>query len=246
MIPSHTRSFLVASLFVVAIGAHGVALAQPPAAPMAAITGTRLDLVATGEVTRVPDVATVAAGIVTQAPTAIAAMAANADRMAAAIAAVRRAGIADRDIRTASINLQPQYRYENNMPPVLTGYQATNQLSLRLRDVKRAGAILDTLVGQGINQISGPDFSVDKPETALDEARGRAVATARARAELYARAAGLMVARILSISESEANFAPPPRPVMMMARAEKMSADTSVEPGEQRLGVTVSVSFELK
>lgn len=190
--------------------------------------------------------ATIVAGIVTQAPNAAAAMSANAERMAAAVAAARRAGIAERDIRTASIGLQPQYRYANDAPAVLTGYQASNQLSLRLRDVKRAGAIVDALVAAGINQISGPDFSIDRPEAALDEARGRAVAAARARAELYARATGLTVARILSIGEGVTSQPPVARPMMTMARAEKLTADTAIEPGEERLAVTVAVSFELR
>lgn len=225
----------------------GPALAQPPLpAPMAPIAGTRLDVTAEGQVTRAPDLATIGAGVVTQAPTAQAAMADNARRMAAAIAALRKAGIEERDIRTASLSLQPQYRYGENRAPTLTGYQASNQLSVRFRDVTRAGPILDALVAQGINQISGPDFSVDKPEAALDEARTRAITAARARADLYAKAAGLRVARILSITE-EGSGRPPAPPVMMMARAASPeAADTAVAPGEQTLSVTVSVSFELR
>lgn len=222
------------------------AVAQPNGQPpLPAITGTRLDVTAEGDVTRVPDLATISAGVVTQAKTAAQAMADNAAKMAAASAALRRAGVADRDIATASISLQPQYRYGENQPPVLTGYRASNQLSVRFRDVKRAGAILDALVAEGINQINGPDFSIDQPEAALDEARVKAMQAARARAEVYARAAGLRVGRIVSISES-GGYAPPPRPMMMqMARAQKSEADTAIEPGEQKLTVSVSVTFEL-
>lgn len=222
------------------------AAAQIPAVtPMPVISGTRLDIVAEGEVTRTPDIATISAGVVTQAASASVAMSENAQRMSAAVAALKKAGIADRDIQTASINLNPQYRYGENMPPVLTGYQASNQVSVRFRDIKRAGAILDALVAVGANQINGPSFSVDKPEGALDEARTAAIAKARARADLYARAAGLSVKRILSISESGGGYTPPMPPMVMM-RAQEKSADTSVEAGEQRLSVTVSVSFELQ
>lgn len=227
--------------------------AQPAAAqalagaPMPALQGTRLDVVAEGEVTRAPDVATIGAGVVTQAATAAAAMAENATRMAATVAALRRAGIADRDIQTSAINLSPQYRYGENVPPVITGYQAGNQVNVRFRDVKRAGAILDTLVAQGANQINGPTLAVDRPEAALDEARAAAIATARARAALYARAAGLSVKRILSISESGGFAAPSaPMPIMVTARKRGEMADTAIEGGEQRLAVTVSVSFELQ
>lgn len=233
--------------FLLAVISPAAALAQGAAmTPVPVIQSTRLDIMAEGEVTRAPDVATIGAGVVTQAATAGDAMAQNATRMAAAVAALRKAGVADRDIQTSEINLSPQYRYGENVPPVITGYQASNQVSVRFRDVKKAGAILDTLVAQGANQINGPSFSVDKPETALDEARTSAIAKARARAELYAKAAGLTVKRILSISEG-GDGAPPPRPMPMMAMARaKGTADSSIEAGEQKLAVTVSVTFELQ
>lgn len=187
----------------------------------------------------------ISAGVVTQALTASAAMQENASRMSATVAALKAAGVADRDIQTASLSLSPQYRYAENKAPEITGYQASNQVSVRFRDIKRAGRILDTLVAQGANQINGPVFSVEKADAAIDEARVAAIKTARARADLYAQAAGLRVKRIVSISESQ-GYAPPPYPMpVMMARAEK-AADTAIEPGEQKLSVNVSVSFELE
>jgi uncharacterized protein YggE len=222
----------------------GLAFAAPARADPPALAGTRLDISATGEVTRLPDIATLSAGVVTQAASAAAAMADNARRMAAATAALRKAGIADKDIRTATLSLQPQYRYADNQPPVITGYQASNQLSVTFHDVTKAGAILDTLVGQGVNQISGPDFAIEHPEAALDEARTQAIGTAQTRAQLYAKAAGLSVKRIVSISESSAEAGLPPRPMMMMARAK--SADTELAPGDQKLSVSVQVTFELQ
>ncbi|ARS28205.1 SIMPL domain-containing protein [Sphingomonas sp. KC8] len=231
-----------AALAGTAAGAQAQTL---PATPVPVIQGTRLDIVADGAVTRVPDVATISAGVVSQAATAGAAMADNAKRMAGVVAALKKAGVADRDIQTSVLNLNPQYRYGENMPPVITGYQASNQVSVRFRDVKRSGAILDALVAQGANQINGPSFSVDQPEAALDEARTAAIRTARSRATLYAAAAGLKVKRILAISEQGGNYQPPmPMPVMAM-RAEK-AADTAVEAGEQKLSVSVTVSFELE
>lgn len=217
-------------------------LAAPEDVHAMPATGTRLDIVATGTVHRVPDVATIGAGVVTQAAQAGTALADNARRMTATIAALRRAGVADRDIQTASIGLSPQYRYVDNQPPVLNGYQASNQLTVRLRDLAGAGKVLDALVAAGANQLNGPNLSIDRPEAALDEARGQALATARARAELYARAAGLRVARIVRITES-ADASAPIRPMMMMARAK--TADTPIESGEQELSVSLSVTFEL-
>lgn len=206
--------------------------------------GTVLEIAAEGVSSRVPDLAVIQAGVVTQAASASAAMAENSRRMAAVLAALRAAGIAERDLQTASISLSPQYRYENNQPPLLTGYQASNQVSVRFRDVAKSGAILDTLVKQGANNISGPNLTVDKPEAALDEARTDAVAKARARATLYAQAAGLKVDRILAISESGAM--PAPVPMMAGFRAKAEAADTQIVAGEQQLSVTLSVRFLLK
>ncbi|HWL48198.1 MAG TPA: SIMPL domain-containing protein [Sphingomonadaceae bacterium] len=217
------------------------ALAQEPAPPK----GTQLDLSVEGEVTRAPDIVTIAAGVVTQAATANAAMSQNAMRMASTIAALRAAGVADRDIQTSAINLSPRYRYADNQPPTITGYQASNRVSVKFRDIKRAGAVLDALVAAGANQIDGPNFAVENADAALDEARHQAVAKARARAELYANAAGLGVKRIIAIRESGGGYQPPrPMPMMAMARAEK--ADTVIEPGEQKLSVSLAVSFELE
>jgi uncharacterized protein YggE len=206
------------------------------------IAGTELDVSATGTSTRAPDIATISAGVVTQAAKAGDAMAANAKAMTATIAALKHAGVADRDIQTQSINLQPQYRYGDNQPPVLTGYQASNRVSVRIRDLAGAGGVIDALVSAGANQIDGPTLAVEHPEAALDEARAKALATARTRADLYAKAAGLTVKRIVRISESESG-GPIVRPMAMMARAKADS--TPVEAGEQELTVNLSVVFEL-
>ncbi|TZG28662.1 SIMPL domain-containing protein [Sphingomonas montanisoli] len=230
------------TILMAAAAMPAMASAQEPVAP--AIQGTRLDIVATGEVSATPDLASIGAGVVTQAPTAAAAMAENAQRMAATVAALKKAGVADRDIQTSSIGLQPQYKYADNQPPVITGYQASNQLTIRFRDVKRAGTILDALVAAGANQINGPNLSVDHPEALIDQARVKAIAQAKARAELYAKAAGLGVKRIVSISEG--SFEPTPRPMPMMAMRAEKAADTSIEPGQQSLSISISVTFELQ
>jgi uncharacterized protein YggE len=209
------------------------------------ITGTRLDISATGEVARVPDIAVISTGVVTRAATATAAIQQNATRMERVRAALRRAGIEDRDIQTSSINLNPEYVYVERQPPRLTGYTASNQVSVRFRDIRKTGEILDALVAEGANQINGPSLTIDKPEQALDEARLKALANGRARAELYARALGMRVTRLLSVSESGGYAAPPP---IMYARAEGMSADasTKIDPGEQKVQVSVAMSFELQ
>jgi uncharacterized protein YggE len=227
-----------------------IAVAALPAAAQQAVQpvlldGTLLDVSAMGTSTRVPDLAVIQAGVVTQAATAAQAMQQNNAQMTKVLAALRNAGIAERDIQTATINLSPQYRYVQNEAPVITGYQASNQVSIRFRDVARSGTILDTLVREGANDISGPNLTVDKPEGALDEARVDAVKKARARAELYAQAAGLKVERILAISESGA-LPPSPMPVMLRANAGMVADKMEVVAGERELNVTVSVRFLLK
>lgn len=236
---------MVASVLALA----GIALALDPAVAQVAATpapdGTVLDVTAEGRTTRVPDIATIRAGVVSQGATAAAALSDNAGRMAKILDALKRAGIAARDTRTASIGLSPQYRYVDNQPPVITGYQATNSVSIRFRDISKAGAILDALVGQGANQIDGPSLSIGQPDAALDEARIDAVKTARARAELYAKAAGLSVARIVSIAESGQNDGSTPQP-MMFGRVMKAEASTPISAGEAEVTVTVNVRFQLK
>ena len=210
------------------------------------IAGTRLDINVTGEVTRVPDVAVISAGVVSRAPTATAALQDTADRMTRVLAALKRAGVEDRDIQTSNINLNAEYRYPQNQAPQLVGYTASNSVTIRFRDIRSSGKILDALVAQGANQINGPNLMVDKPEAALDEARAKAIAIGRARAELYARSLGLRVVRVVSVNESGGYYAPPPvpPPVAMMARAERDS--TPVQPGEQKLQVSVGMTFELQ
>ena len=239
------RNALIGAL---ALGA--LAWTAPAAAQQASITqtiaGTRLDVNATGEVTRVPDVAIISAGVVSRAATATAALQDSANRMSQVLAALKRAGVEQRDIQTSTVSLNPEYRYPENQSPQLTGYSANNQLTIRFRDIRNSGKILDALVAEGANQINGPNLTIDKPEAALDEARANAIAAGRARAELYARSLGLRVARVVAVSESGGYAVPPPAPPPppMMARME--AASTSIQPGEQKLQVSVSMTFELQ
>lgn len=234
---------LIAAL---ALGAAGIpATVSAQAAPqLPAMAGTRIDINATGESRRVPDVAIISAGVVTRAFTATAALQDNATRMERVLAALKRAGVAERDIQTSSINLNPDYRYDNNQPPKLTGYQASNQVSVRFRDIRNSGKILDALVAEGANQINGPNLTIDQPEAARDEARLQALSNGRARADLYARALGKRVVRLVAVSET-GGYAQPPVPMLergMVAQA----ADTKIVPGEQAVQVNLTMVFELQ
>lgn len=229
-----------------AVSLASPATAQPSPAVAQAIAGTRLDITATGEATRVPDIATISAGVITRAATARAALEQNAARMERVRAALKRAGIADRDIQTSNISLNPEYHYVQDQPPKLTGYTASNQVSVRFRDIAKSGDILDALVAEGANSINGPSLTIDKPEEALDEARTKALGIGRARAEIYARALGMRIVRLVSVSESGGSYpVPPPMPVMMEARAQGNYA-TKIDPGEQKVSVTLGMTFELQ
>ena len=231
-----------------ALAAALTALAVPAAAQAPLLPNvTILTVAAEGRVERTPDVADLSAGVVTQARTASEALRLNAQRMTSVIAALKRAGIADRDIQTSGLNLNPQYLYRENQPPQLTGYQVMNNVSVRVRDIDNMGRTIDALVAEGANQINGPTFRLDKPDAALDEARVAALAKARARADLYAKAAGMSIRRIAAISEASA-MAPPPYP-MPVARMESMAAkdaSTPIAPGEVEASITLNVTFELQ
>lgn len=237
---------ILAALMLGVASLPGAAAAQSVPVIGQTIAGTRLDVSAMGEATRVPDIAIVSAGVVTRAATARAALEQNAARMERVRAALKRAGIGDRDIQTSNISLNPEYRYVQDQPPRLVGYTASNQVNVRFRDIAKTGDILDALVAEGANQINGPNLTIDKPEEAQDEARTKALGVGRARAELYARALGMRVVRLLSVSESGGGYpVPPPMPVMMEARAQAGNA-TKIDPGEQKVQVTLSMVFELQ
>lgn len=239
-----SRSLLALSL---ALGAP-VMTSCAQSAPGQAVPadGTLLSVSAEAEARRVPDVATISAGVVTQAVDGNAAMRQNAEQMDKVMAAIRAAGIADKDIQTSGINLFPQYRHAENEAPKITGYQASNTVSVKVRDLPKLGKVLDALAAQGANQINGPSFEIDQPEPVRDEARLAALKKAQARAETYAKALDLRVRRIVSISEGGSGGPRPPMPMMMRAQAaDGFAKETSVSPGETSLSVSLDVVFEL-
>lgn len=259
------KKLVIAALLAASPAAlHAQAATQPQVVlgPSSAI----LSITAEGQSRRTPDIAMFSAGVVTQAATASEAMSDNSRRMDQVVAALRSAGIAERDIQTSAINLSPRYSNperdaqirarETRQPyippedtaPRIVGYEARNTVQVRVRNLANMGRVIDTLVRVGANEVNGPNFTLDDQRLALDEARTEAITEGRQRAELYARASGLRVARILSISEgggyhpvqqifvtgARAGGAPPPPP-----------PPTPVAPGELTLGVSVSMQFEL-
>jgi len=236
------KNMMMALALGAAVLPAAAAAASAQVAPM--VTGTRLEISATGEATRVPDLAIISAGVSTRQSTASAAIQENATRMERVLAALKKAGIADRDVQTSSINLNPEYRYQDNQAPQLVGYTASNQVSIRFRDIRNSGKILDALVAEGANQINGPSLTIDKQDEALDEARAKAIANGQARAEFYARALGKRVVRLVSVSEGGGVSVL--QSVPMVAGRSFAAADTKIVPGEQNLSVTLSMVFDVQ
>ncbi len=208
---------------------------------------TTLSISAMGEVQREPDIAFIMAGVQSEAKTAVAAMQANAAAMNGVFTALEKADVAKKDMQTSNFSLQPRYDYANrvnNGPPRLVGYTAANQLSIKVRDLDKLGETMDALVAAGGNTFSGLRFALDDDRAAKDEARAIAMREAIMRAELYAKASGYSVARIVTISES-GNYTPQP---MAMARfeAKGMADSTPIASGEVGYSMTVNVVFELR
>lgn len=236
------RHPFAALLAAVALSAP-VAAARAQATPTVPADATLLSVSSQAEARRAPDIATISAGVVTQAADGNSAMRQNAEQMTRVLAAVKAAGVADKDVQTSGINLNPQYRYAENQPPAITGYQASNMVTVKLRDVSKMGKVLDALVASGANQINGPSFGIDDPEPLYDQARREALRQAQARAATYAESLGLRVRRIVSISEGGGGM---PVPMMRMAVAEaRMSDSTPVAAGESTVSVQLAVVFEL-
>jgi len=160
------------------------------------------------------------------------------------IAALRAWGVPDKDIQTSGLSLEAQYTYQQNQPPVLNGYQASNEVAITVEDLPRLGAVLDAAVAAGANQINSVGFDVKDPTAADDAARLAAVKALRAKADLYAQATGYRVARLVSLSEGGGGAPQPIRPIYAMAKM-AAAAPTPVAPGELTDRIDISGVFEL-
>jgi uncharacterized protein YggE len=234
----------VMALALTAAPAVASAQAAPPAAE-SMFRATTLNLSAYGETRIAPDMATISLGVVTDGKTAAEAMQANAVRMSAVVASLKKSGIAEKDIQTSNLNLNPQYRYEENKPPILIGYQATNTVTVTVRDLKRLGAAVDATVSAGANQVHGISFGLTDRTAAENAAREAAVKALMAKADLYARATGHRVLRLVTLSEGGSYSPQPPVPMLAMRSEGFSKADTSVSPGELNVRVDVTGLYEL-
>jgi uncharacterized protein len=196
-----------------------------------------------GEVQGQPDAAMLSAGVSVDAATAAAALSANNKRMQAVITAIQKLGVPDKDIRTSNFSVSPQYANSGNGGPHITGYQASNQVEVRLEDVNKLGVALDALANAGANQIHGVNFLIRNDADLLSQARIAAVAEARAKAETFAKAAGIGLGGILSISESGNEM---PRPMYRAETVVVTGARVPVAMGEQSVSADVTIVWEIK
>ncbi|MGG6893973.1 SIMPL domain-containing protein [Rhizobium sp. BR 315] len=197
-----------------------------------------------------PDMAVVTLAVVQQAKTAQEALDQNNKAMGAVLATLKDGGIAARDLQTSGFSVQPQYTYPNEkdghtQPPVLTGYQVTNGLTVRVRDLSKLGGMLDQAIKLGINQGGDIQLTNDKPNAVLEEARKKAVADAAAKAKTLTDAAGVKLGRIIAIHEG--GIAAPPQPYMRaMAAAAPMDKAVAVATGENEYNASVSITYAIQ
>jgi uncharacterized protein len=221
---------LVAGAF---LGAPALAESMPPAA-----------ITVTGEATvsAAPDLAQIDAGVSSDAKSAREASDANNAAMGKVLLALKGAGIAENDFQTSRLSLQPQYAPNRAGPSPVIGYRASNRVTVRVREPNKLAGVIDTLVNAGANDIGGIAFAVSNASKLLDGAREQAVADARRKAEIYAKAAGVSLGAPVNISEESS-----PGPVPFRRNITGMAASpTPVAQGEETLRVTVTVSWAIK
>jgi uncharacterized protein YggE len=221
-----------------------VALLCGLALPAGAQTAPRnLTMTGQGTVMAAPDTVTLSAGVASEAVTAAAALAESNSHMQAVLAALARQGVADKDIRTENFSVSPQYAGGNDgQPQRLTGYRVANDVTVRLEDVGKLGAVLDALVTAGANQMNGINFTIRDSAALLTQARQQAVADARAKAQTYAAAADVTLGPILSISESDNGGV---RPLYMAAPMVRAAKSVPVAMGQESLSANVSIVWEI-
>jgi uncharacterized protein YggE len=226
----------------------GLALAAPALAQDgASMPAPTLTVTGEGDASVVPDMATVQIGVTNEADTAKAALDANTAAMAAALDRLKAAGIEERDLQTTGLNLGPRYDYNrtnSDGTATITGFIASNGVTVRVRALDKLGAILDAVVTDGANTLNGVVFGLQDPEPALDAARKDAVADARRKAELYAAAAGVKLGRIATISE-QSGYQPPMPMAMAEASFKTAGAPVPVAAGEVKMSASVTIVWTL-
>ncbi|HXC24940.1 MAG TPA: SIMPL domain-containing protein [Gemmatimonadaceae bacterium] len=185
-----------------------------------------------------PDRATIRISVQTHGSTAVGAASANAKKQNAVVSAICQLGFTNEQLSTTDYNVEPQYRYEQNKDPVLTGYTVTNTIVADIQDIKRVGQVIDAALGSGANMISSLDFYASNTSEARRQAIADAVTKARGEAEAAAKAAGGTLGNVLEITVG-GDYQQPPRPMFAKSMAANADMATPINPGQETLNVTV-------
>ncbi len=229
-----------------ALTAHAFAPAAMAAQVEIEAEGPVIELSVFESVTAEPDLVTIGAGVSTQAPTAVEAMRQNSVQMRSVIDRILALGVAEEDIQTTGISLNAQYDYDrSSQRQIFRGYQVSNRVSVKLREIAETGAALDALVAAGATDLSGPNFSIEDDEAAKDVARERAVERAQQRALAYAQMVGYDDVRVLSIGEAIRGSGAAPRMQMRSLAADVEAAAAPVQPGQVSTGVSITIKYEM-
>jgi uncharacterized protein YggE len=203
-----------------------------------------IDLMISETIETPPDIATFSTGVQTMALTASAAVRANNVQMASVVARLKTLGIADRDIQTTQINLNQQFDYRDGQQ-IFKGYQASNMVNAKLRDLKKLGAFFDALAVDGATNFSGPMFGIDDDSNFREAARDKVWASAMARARSLARKAGYNDVRVLRVEETDNQGRFAPMAMAVRTSMNDMEKSTPISPGELSVGASMSFTFEM-
>lgn len=230
---------------ILSVLATALVLAQPvfaeEAKPTIVVTGE-------GRVDTAPDMATITLGVTTEGDTAKEALAANTAQLTAAIERLKASGVEDRDIQTSGLNLGPRYDYNRTNADgsaQITGFVASNMVTVRIRVLDTLGTVLDAAVSDGANTLNGVMFGLQSPDPVLDAARKDAVTDARRKAELYAAAAGVSLGKVQSISEQSGYTPPMPMAMADASFAKAEGAPVPVQGGEVAIMANVTIVYEI-
>jgi len=236
----HTMTALAAAALALPIAANATQIEITSEGPV-------IELSVYESVSAEPDLVTIGAGVTSQARSAVEAMRQNAAEMQRVIDQIRALGVADEDIQTTGINLNAQYDYDRDTRrQIFRGYQVSNRVSVKLRDIEGTGRALDALVSAGATDLSGPSFSIENDEEAKALARSRAVERAETRAQAYAEMYGFDGVRVLAVSEAIQGRGPMPQMEMRAMAADAQSASIApVQPGQVSTGVSITIKYEM-
>lgn len=199
-----------------------------------------------GKVVSKADIAVVSLSIVTESPTSKSAQDDNSKKSKAIADFLKKQKIEDKDIKTTSYNIYPQYAYPRNDKPVISGYQVNQTMEVKIRNLDEVSAILDGVVSAGANQINSLSFQIDEPEKLKAEARALAIADAKKKASELEKELGIDLGKIINFSENTGGFPSPIYYESKLGMGGGMGGGPSVPSGENEIVVDVNLTYQIK